>query len=508
MRGFWLGRRTVAAVVGCAAVAGVLGVLSASAAATQPPPQPPTFASEPPTFTSDAVTLTSTYLYFPGVDRTISGGTFVPVDEATFTMARGEIRRVTDQLEIRAKPTSSGYAPEVDNRLECFDQQGSEIYPPGAGSDLDAGLAGAGTNYISQDDVPYQWNASMLIQAPQTTNPEENYFCLLLVEVDSGYEMTAMAPTTGETTYGTWLEVTADTDADAKQAHTGVCSTAGTETPPPGTKTPPPESSSYCVYVGGPALLGNSAAAYVPWEVPGGTGPQGTGDVWDWTATDDATTIDGIATLQISDCYGPSDYIPIYGFLHVGTPNCIPSEWGASGVSNADGESYMDIDQLYPNGSVCQVNRAYSEETTPDGQVLLNEGFLSEDFTVLKAQEHLPLYYHVSAPVSQTCDGSRTFAVDVYIEGTGGNAVVINGGNVNVLNSVRATTTTVPDVVGLTEAQADDAIQGTGLTAVPESLSATAPSGTVLDQNSPGGTIEPTGSPVDITVSAGRVTIQ
>jgi hypothetical protein len=504
MRYLRLGRRVVLLVpllLGVVFTSGSVVLASTLAA------QPATFASGPPTFTSEAVTFTSTYLYFPGYNRAIPGGTFVPVDEATFTMAPGDTRRVTDQLEIRARPTSNGYGPEVDNRLECFDQQGKEIYPPGAGNhpDADAGLAGAGTNYISQDDVPYQWNASMLVQAP-STNPEESYFCLLLVQVDAGYGMTVMAPTTGETTYGTWLEVSAANEVGAQEVHTAVCSggTFDGKPYPAGTETPP----SYCVYVGGPALLGNPAAAYVPWEVPGGTGREGTGDFWDWTAGDDATTIDGVATLEISDCYGPSGYIPIYGFLHKGTPNCLPSEWGASGVSNADGGSYLDIDQLYPNGSVCQVNRAYSEQTTPDGQVLLNEGFLSEGFTVLKAQEHLPLYYHVSAPVSQTCDGSRTFAVDVHIQWTGGNDVVINGGLVNLLNSVSATTTTVPDVTGLTEAQADDAIQGAGLMAVPESLYATSPAGTVLSQNSPGGTIEPTGSPVDITVSSGPAIIQ
>ena len=67
------------------------------------------------------------------------------------------------------------------------------------------------------------------------------------------------------------------------------------------------------------------------------------------------TTIDGVATLQITEC----DWE---------TPSCPPDERGDSGVTRAVGESYLDIDQLYPNGSVCQVNRAYSEETSPDGQ--------------------------------------------------------------------------------------------------------------------------------------------
>ena len=201
----------------------------------------------------------------------------------------------------------------------------------------------------------------------------------------------------------------------------------------------------------GPARLDNPTVEYVPWEpwnAPGRTAPE---VAWYWTAGDDATTIDGVATLQITEC----DWE---------TPSCPPDERGDSGVTRAVGESYLDIDQLYPNGSVCQVNRAYSEETSPDGQVLLNEGFVSEGFAIPMEQHHLPLYYHLSAPVSQTCEGSRQFMVDLYIQWTGANGVEIDGGNVNVLNSVRETTTAVPDVTGLTQAQAGAAIQAAGLT--------------------------------------------
>jgi hypothetical protein len=256
------------------------------------------------------------------------------------------------------------------------------------------------------------------------------------------------------------------------------------------------------VYVGGPALLGNPAAVYVPWQVPGATGHDGTTDFWDdWKAWDDATTIDGVATLEISDCYGPSGYVPIYGFLHKGTPNCLPKEWGASGVSNASGESYLEIDQLYPGGAVCQAHRAYSEETTRDGQ-LLNEGFVSAGFTALETQEHLPLYYHLSVPVSHACDGSRTFDVYVYMRWTGGNDVVINGGLVSLLDS--APTTTVPGVTGLTATQADAALQGARLTPDVKYTHALGLPGTVVSQNPPPDrTIEPAGAPVTIMVTQG-----
>jgi hypothetical protein len=463
-----LGRRVVLLVSWVALVFGVVFTTGAHAASA--------LVSKPATFTSDPVTFTSTYSYFPALAREVVGSlTPVPVDEAIFKMAPGDIRRVTDQLEIRANNT--GNDPEADNTLECFDQYGHEIFAPGPTpppGDSDAGKGGTGTNYISHHDVPFQWNASMLVQAP-AQNPEETYFCLLEARIDPGYQMTVLAPTTGKTTYGTWLEVSTANEVGAQQLHTPYCASTGVG------------QYSECVYVGGPARLRNPTAVYVPWDLPGRTAPA---VVWYWTAGDDATTIDGVASMQITEC----DWE---------TPSCPSDERGDSGVTNADGESYLDIDQLYPNGSVCQVNRAYSEETTPDGQVLLNEGFLSEGFSVPMVQHHLPLYYHVSAPVSQTCEGSRQFAVDLYIQWTGANDVKIDGGNVNVLNSVRATTTTVPDVTGLTEVQADHAIQAAGLTAIATYVNAPGLPGTVLNQNSPGGTIEPAGSPVQVTVTRG-----
>jgi hypothetical protein len=64
---------------------------------------------------------------------------------------------------------------------------------------------------------------------------------------------------------------------------------------------------------------------------------------------------------------------------------------------------------------VCRISYAYSEEST-GGQVLLSENYdISDD------QHHRPLYYHVSAPVSQLCDGSRNFAIDLHIQWTADN---------------------------------------------------------------------------------------
>jgi hypothetical protein len=398
---------------------------------------------------SKPVTFTSAYSYFPLLqDRYVfpaQNEQYVAVLSATFTMNPGEVRRVTDQLDVRIP---AGHNPELNNLVSCYDQTGHQIESNSSG-----------TNYTAGGNA-YQWNVSMLITAP-AKNPTENYLCLISTYAsgrDTGYRMSVLAPTPGETTYGTWLEVSAANQPGAQEWWFNNCDSS--------------DSTGTCSYIGGASHLGNPTAidVFSPADV--------------WTAGDDATTIDGAATFQITSCY-------------TGTQSCRTGEHG-SGAGYSIGGSYLTIDQLYPDGSVCQVNRAYSEQTI--GGAL----FLTESYDISNAQHHWPLYYHLSAPVSQLCRGSRQFAIDLHIWWTGGNPVKIDGGSVNVLNSVRATTTTVPDVIGLTQVQADRAIRAAGLTAAaPAYVTATAPPGTVLSQNSPGGTIEPAGSTVQLTISRG-----
>jgi len=183
-----------------------------------------------------------------------------------------------------------------------------------------------------------------------------------------------------------------------------------------------------------------------------------------WLAADDAATFDAVATVQVTDCWAS---------LFGGTNSCLANDRGDGivGQSGAEGQTWLDVAQLYADGSVCQVNQAYSEEGT-GGQVQL-----SESYDISDAQHHLPLYYDVSAPVSQLCGGSRRFAVDVYIGWTASNPVKLDGGNVNVINSGYARTTVVPDVTGRAQAQAGDAIEANGLTtSFPDYVASPAPS--------------------------------
>jgi hypothetical protein len=273
--------------------------------------------------------------------------------------------------------------------------------------------------------------------------------------------MRVLPPTAGQTTDGTWLEVSSSDEVGAQQwwypPYPYQCPTndsAGTGT---------------CDYIGGSGDLPTIDIFF----------PSTNDFTDDFTAGDDAIFIDAVGTFQITSCWHD-------------TSSCNPLQTGAGGVDNSAVETYLEIDQLNPNGSVCQMHRAYTEQH-PNG----------DTFDINKYVHHQPLYFHVIAPVSQTCGGSRKFGIDLHVQWEGGNPIKIDGGRVNVINSVRQKTTTVPSVTGDTEAQADAAIQAAGLTAVPVNVIAPAAKGVVVGQNAPAGTVEPTGSPVQITVSLG-----
>jgi hypothetical protein len=356
--------------------------------------------------------------YFPLLsNRTVYGSrTPAAVDTAYFSMAPGEIRRVTDQLDISSR---TGSHPEVDNKVICLDQNSNIIGPPGtpplpySNENYNLNGTATGSNYTQEHGHAYQWNVSTLIQAPQQ-NPTENYFCQLLTRIDPPDRMTVLAPTTGQTKFGTWLDVSPQNEVGAQQLQAPYCESNDKAGQNIGGGTYENKSNySVCSYVG-PARVHDPSARNVPWQ-----------PVEFFTAANNASGIDGVATFQISGC----DYR---------NPSCAPSQWGYHGFlchigvrrcGDAGGTSYLNIEQLYPDGSVCQVNRVFSEKSS-GGKV-----FLSESYDISNDQHHLPLYYHITAPV-EACGGSRQFKVILHIQWTGGNPVKIDGGNVNILNNV------------------------------------------------------------------------
>ena len=363
----------------------------------------------------------------------------------------GETRRVLDQLDVTL---SSSEGAEVDNRLVCLD--------PSNGAEL--ARASSGTNHRGSGAGELKWTESLLLTAPRTGT----FTCQIQANTSdgsrTGYHMTVVRSGRPFTTNGTWLQISSADEVDSHAWSHNTCNSPGTfET---------------CVFLGG---SGDPMAfhVFVEDELHPGTWIPNP-DIW--TARTDTTTIDLVGTYQITSC--PN-----------GTSSCPSWEWGDGGINRpryAQVWSYLQFDQLYPDGSVCRIHQSFDPST-------------SNVYYIDNSVHHLPIAYQLTAPVSPNCGGSRRFRAQLVFLWVGGNPVKLDGGTLSVINSVRTTTTTVPYVLGSTEAQATSAIQAAGLTAstIDRVINA-APQGTVFEQNSPGGTVEPTGSQVYLRVSLGQ----
>jgi PASTA domain len=385
-----------------------------------------------------------------------------PLTTGDFGVGPGETRRVIDQLDVRIP---SGAGTETDNKIICT------YTDPVTGQPVTV-QASSGTDLGNGVPSAWQWNVSLLLT--NATRTAEIYSCQIITYArsnDTGV-MDVLAPAPGQTTSGTWLAYSSGNEVGAQ----------GWSYPQPPDTCPPDDQAGDCQYIGGGSGRPNSFEVF-------------SGD--DWTANADATTFDAVATAQITDC----NLKGLSGLLGH-TSSCPGSDSGDGifGMKASEGETWLEVDQLAgPNGPVCAVNRAYSEGGAA-GQVQPSDSYYDSD-----SQHHLPLYFDLSAPVDPLCGGSRLFRFDLHIGWTAGNPVKIDGANVNVIDSAWWWTRAVPPAIGLTQAQADAAIEANGLTTLPlpDYVTSMAPVGTVLAENSPAGTIEPEGSPVQLTLSAG-----
>lgn len=254
------------------------------------------------------------------------------------------------------------------------------------------------------------------------------------------FVMTAVKSGPPFTTNGTWLRISSADEVGSHAWSNHECNSPGT--------------FPTCVYLGGSGT---------PREAHVFTGPDR--DVW--TAATDTTQVDVVGTFQITSW--PN-----------GTASCISRHWGDGGINKdrfAEFQSFVEFNQLNPDGSVCRMHQSVD----PDH----GQGVYYIDDSV----HHLPVSYHLTAPVSPNCNGSRRFVLDLYVGWWAGNPIKLDNGGFNVIQSVHgATTTSVPNVVGSSEAQAVTAIKARAFKPVTvDRLMNPASVGRVFAQNSPGG---------------------
>jgi hypothetical protein len=200
---------------------------------------------------------------------------------------------------------------------------------------------------------------------------------------------------------------------------------------------------------------------------------------------------DVVAHMQITSCYH-------------GTRSCPEREQGLPGPNLRGGavfRTHLDFIQLDQRNGYCHVTR------TPDTQ-----------YTITDDVHHFLVDYNPPpVAISATCGGSRRFLLHVVVSWVAGNPVKIDAGstfgfrsatNANVIVRRVVPTTTVPGVIGVDEGSVAGHLTGSGLTmGTVTRVVNPARAGTVIAQNSPAWTVEPAGSPVDLTISLGSVTV-
>jgi hypothetical protein len=409
-----------------------------------------------------SASTTSTFYYVPllaSPEVTVpphNSDDYPVVHHAYLTLQAGETRRVEDRLAVTL---SSEEGAEVDNRIVCRDPAtATELARTGSGTNHRGSAAGELALYESLlFTAPYAGTFECQIQAQTSDGDRTSYY----MTVKSGGQFT---------TTGTWLHFSSANEVGSHQWSSYFCNSPGDNQYPD------------CVYLGGP---GDPYVFHVFEDRPPHSDPN-VPVRETWTAATGTTSVDIVGTFQVTSC--PS-----------GGSSCIPAQRGDGGINRpryAEIISFLEFNQLYPDGSVCRIHQSYDPDTG---------GWYYIDNDV----HHLPIRYHVSATVSPNCGGSRQFAPVLWVQWVGGNPVKLDAGSFNVVSNVRdAPTTTVPNVVGYTEEQAGSAIRAVGLTAdTIGRVMNPAPAGTVFEQNSPRDTVEPTGSSVQITVSLGQATV-
>jgi hypothetical protein len=210
-----------------------------------------------------------------------------------------------------------------------------------------------------------------------------------------------------------------------------------------------------------------------------------------WIAAPGATTADVVAHMQITSCFP-------------GTASCPASEQGTpDGISwgKAVFRTHLDFIQLDQRNGYCHVT------STPDTQYTITDN----------VHHFLVDYAPQPVMISPTCGGSRRFLLHVVVSWAGGNPVKIDSSsvfgfrsatNANVIVRRVVPTTTVPPVIGVDQGSVAGHLAGSGLTmGTVTRVTNPVRAGIVIAQNSPAWTVEPTGSPVDLTISLGAVTV-
>lgn len=402
---------------------------------------------------ASAATVSSSYtVLLPAVTDITPNHTPSPILSTTLYLQQGEQRRVQSQLVLT---NTSGRAAEVDNELRCINQEDGSVVMS----------TSAGTNIMPSGAAPLVLQENLLLGA----GTAGNYTCMIVPETgDEGRSYVLKALTNPFVSFlTTYLQISTADEPGAKAWIYNTCPSAGND-----------PNANNCIYLGGYNDPMSAVFPLVPW---------GGGDTT-WTARPDATNYSLAGVIQVTSCpSGTKSCRTDQGGSGQLDDNGVPVTTPGQAFQPAKFQTWIDTTQLYPDGSPCA-----------------NHTTMMPTYTVDKSVHHFPVVYDDSGTISALCQGSRTFRIQVSFKYLGGDAVKLDEGEIDVINSVRTTATTVPNLLPLNASAASAALSAAGLVPHPTSFMNPAPAGTILGQNSPGGISEPVGSTVNYSVSLGQ----
>jgi hypothetical protein len=353
----------------------------------------------------------------------------------------------------------------------------AECWDPMGGS---AGYSSFGQNYEGPQKAPgpsYPLTGHLVI-SPSTlimANTTGPYTCELLAATDKPTMVVGHAYE-GDST--TWLRVSAPINTnvsapintnDALSWRTPKC-TAGALPAKGGCLYLPPnpsESASPQPYVD---VL--SASTINPPPPPGSSVPADPV----WSPPQGAAFVDVTDTMEVSLCGDQ--------------PDSCPGAWQSSNRTSLV-STYVELVQLNAANGACQTADSPIQQTT-----------------INQWAHHYVIYNRlIAVPVYPSC-GTNQFHVRLYIKSVSGSPVVVDGAQAIAFTSYRGTGQPVPNVVGLTQSAAASALSAAGYVMNNVSSAASvAPVDSVTRQYPAAGVIELPGSGVDLTLSAGGVSV-
>lgn len=394
-----------------------------------------------------------------------------PIVSVQLSLAPNESRRISARISLTSTSTSSTFTGAY---VMCENPNGGDETELGNTNQNYAGKnTPAGTSYPFNGVLALY--PSLLLQAGKVA---ETFTCGLYASTDSDDVSVMPQDDDGFTT--TYLLSSSVDDTGAAWWQNLNCSWTGQTVPDP------ENPDSHCLYLGG----ATQQQDVFEFQTDGSL-------VHSWTAPDNAAFVSAEDSLLVTTCY-------------LGSKSCTPenrlsySDYLFNNEGGTYLQSHLELNQLDSSGNVCRTAQSPDQISFADNTA-----------------HHYEIYHLLQdVPVYSEC-GSRTFQLRLYVKYLAGNPVKIDGsstggGQTTFTHAdayISATSPTgssyeVPNLIGLTQAQAVDLITGSDYNAeTPTYATSTAPAGTVIGQTPAAGIIQFPYSGVGFTVSTGGVSV-